>query len=71
VMGTRALLPRTQGSLSSLPLMLAMMLLGAVVYVGTVLALWSLRGKPDGAERELLDIAGRFLGRLRRQPTAA
>jgi O-antigen/teichoic acid export membrane protein len=71
VMGTRALLPQTQGSLSSLPLMLAMMLLGAVVYVGTVLALWSLRGKPDGAERELLDIAGRFLGRLRRQPTAA
>jgi len=71
VMGTRALLPQTQGSLSSLPLMLAMMLLGAVVYVGTVLALWSLRGKPDGAERELLDIAGRCLGRLRRQPTAA
>ena len=71
VVGARTLLPQTQGSLSSLPLMLGLMLLGAAVYAGTVLALWRLRGSPDGAERELLDLAGKFLGRFRRQPRAA
>ncbi|HEX3112032.1 MAG TPA: oligosaccharide flippase family protein [Candidatus Eisenbacteria bacterium] len=70
VIGARALLPRTQGSLSSLPWMLALILLGAAVYAGAVLTLWRLAGKPDGAERELLDTAGRFLQRIRRQPTA-
>jgi len=50
--------------------MLALILLGAAVYAGGVLTLWRLVGKPDGAERELLDTAGRFLQRIRRQPTA-
>lgn len=71
VVGARELLPRTQGSLSSLPLMLGLMLLGAAVYAGTVLTLWRLGGAPDGAEREILNVAARFFERIRRQPTSA
>lgn len=71
VVGARELLPQTQGSLTSLFLMLGLVLLGAGVYSGMVLLLWRMSGKPDGAERELLATGGRFLERIRRQPTAA
>jgi O-antigen/teichoic acid export membrane protein len=43
--------------------------LGAVVYVGTVLLFWVLSGKPEGAERMALDKALPILQRLlRRRP---
>lgn len=46
-----------QAEVTALPiLMLAMkVLLGAVAYVGTVLGLWYLSGRPDGAESFFLD----------------
>ncbi len=38
--------------------------LGAAVYVGVVLILWSLAGRPAGAELDLLELASRFRGRI-------
>jgi hypothetical protein len=33
---------------------------GAIVYIAATLALWTLRGRPDGIERETLRRMGRF-----------
>lgn len=39
--------------------------IAAPVYVATVLALWTVNGRPAGAEADMLEIAGRTLSRLR------
>jgi lipopolysaccharide exporter len=69
VLGSRALLPTTGDSLSSLPALLALVLIGAVAYTATVLVLWRIAGSPDGAERTVLDLAARSVEGLRRRPT--
>ena len=67
VIGCRALFPAVEGSLSSLPELLALILIGAASYTATVLAIWRIAGSPDGAERTLLELAAQSLGRLRRR----
>jgi len=56
-------------------LLLASVAAGAVTYIGTVAALWFLAGRPDGAERHLLDaletLAQRYRARGRAKRGAA
>ena len=64
--------PSPSASLAALPSFLTALALGAAVYGGAVLALWSLSGKPKGAERIALNKGLALAARLRsraRQPS--
>ena len=63
--GVLFLAPGLEGTVPAPPLLLALVLLGAVTYTGTVLALWWAAGRPDGAERMLLDLGQKSLDQLR------
>lgn len=59
-------------SLGDLVALAVLVAAGGLAYVGTVLALWRMKGKPDGAVVEVAQIAERLLGvaRLRTKPAA-
>jgi O-antigen/teichoic acid export membrane protein len=66
VLALRAGLAPHQGSLGVAFLnLLLLSAAGAVLHVGTQALLWRLAGAPDGAERRLLDLAGRAFAALR------
>jgi O-antigen/teichoic acid export membrane protein len=67
VIASRAIFPAAGGSLSSVARLMILILVGAVSYTATVLAIWRIMGSPDGAERTLLDLVGRSLHELRRR----
>jgi lipopolysaccharide exporter len=54
-----------------LPQLLVLASSGAVVYAATVLVLWLLSGRPQGAETRAIEIMHSVLGLMRRRPTLA
>lgn len=59
----------TQGFADALGALLLGVPLAAVVYVGSLLALWHVQGRPEGFERSLLDILMKVWRRFRRTGT--
>lgn len=54
-----------QDGMAAIPQVAALALLGAGVYAGLVLALWTLSGRPQGAETRALAVFGQLRARLR------
>jgi O-antigen/teichoic acid export membrane protein len=55
----------TTGTWTALPRLVAVVLVGALVFTGCIAALWQLSGRPEGAEKALLRRLGPRLERLR------
>lgn len=71
VLSVQALLPDGADSWSRLIVIFASAGTGAIVYIGATSLLWRAAGRPVGPEAEILQFAGKLLGRLRgRRPAA-